>query len=112
MISSLLALSLAAAAMQSEAANQARRDYSTCLRTFMRASLQQRMEPDAFETAMNGQCTTQATAYRTALIARDQRSGGGRTRAEEDAQIMIDDAKANVMEYYRDYFSSNTVPDQ
>lgn len=112
MISSVLALSLAAAAMQSEAANQSRRDYSTCLRTFMRTSLQQRMEPGAFETAMNSQCTAQAAAYRTALVARDQRSGGSRTRAEEDAQIMIDDAKANVMEYYRDYFSSNTVPDQ
>ena len=112
MISSLLALSLALAAMQQEAANQARRDYSTCLRSFMRASLQQRMEPGAFETAMNTQCATQATAYRTAMVARDQRSGGSRTRAEEDAQIMLDDAKANVMEYYRDYFSSNTVPPQ
>lgn len=56
MMSPLLALSLAGA-MQSDAANQARRDYSSCLRTFMRASLEQRMEPAAFETAMASQCT-------------------------------------------------------
>jgi hypothetical protein len=111
MMSALLALSLAAA-MQSDAANQARRDYSTCLRTFMRTSLEQRMEPAAFETAMASQCTAQATAYRTAMIQRDQRSGGSRARAEEDAQVMIDDTRANVLEYYRDYFTSNTMPNQ
>jgi hypothetical protein len=112
MISSLLAMTMALAAMQAEAANQARRDYSTCLRAFMRTSLQQRVEPDAFETAMGTQCATQANAYRAAMVARDQRTGGGRARAEEDAQIMIDDAKANVMEYYRDYYTNNQVPDQ
>ena len=111
MISVLLATALATTAMQSEAANQARRAYSDCLRTFMRASLQQRMEPAAFETAMGTQCTTQATAYRAAMVQRDQRAGGSRARAEEDAQIMIDDTKANVLEYYRDYFTSNTMPD-
>jgi hypothetical protein len=111
MISALLATALALTAMQSDAANSARRAYSDCLRTFMRASLQQRMEPAAFETAMGNQCTTQATAYRAALVQRDQRAGGSRARAEEDAQIMIDDTKANVLEYYRDYFTSNTMPD-
>jgi hypothetical protein len=111
MISAMLAAALALTAMQSDAANSARRAYSDCLRTFMRASLQQRMEPAAFETAMGNQCTTQATAYRAALVARDQRAGGSRARAEEDAQIMIDDTKANVLEYYRDYFTSNTMPD-
>ena len=111
MMSALVSLSLAAA-MQSDVANQARRDFSTCLRTFMRASLEQRMEPAAFETAMAGQCTTQATAYRTAIVQRDQRAGGNRARAEEDARIMIDDTKANVLEYYRDYFTSNTTPNQ
>lgn len=111
MITSAIAMTLAAAAMQSDAANQARVAYTVCLRSFMRASLRERMDPSAFETAMNDQCTAQATAYRTALVARDQRTGGSRQRAEEDAQIMIDDTKANVMEYYRDYHSTNTIPD-
>ena len=111
MISVLLSAALAVTAMQSEAANQARVAYSNCLRTFMRTSLEARMEPAAFETAMGTQCMTQATAYRSAMVARDQRAGGSRARAEEDAQIMIDDTKANVLEYYRDYFTSNTMPD-
>lgn len=110
MISVLLSAALATTAMQSEAANSARRAYSDCLRAFMRTSLEQRMEPAAFETAMSTQCTTQATAYRAAMVQRDQRAGGSRARAEEDAQIMIDDEKANTLEYYRDYHSSNTMP--
>ena len=110
MISALLALTLVGGAMQNEAANQARRDYSACLQTFMRASLRERMEPGAFETALATQCSTQAGAYRAAMIARDRRTGGSRERAEEDAQGTIDDARANVLEYYRDYYESNTVP--
>lgn len=110
MISALLATALALTAMQSEAANGARRAYSDCLRSFMRTSLEARMEPAAFEAAMGTQCATEATAYRTAMIQRDQRAGGSRARAEEDAQIMIDDEKANTLEYYRDYFTSNTMP--
>jgi len=109
MLSSVLALTLGAAAIQGDP-NATRTAYSTCLRAYMRTSLEQRMEPAAFETGMNSQCTSEAGAYRAALVARDARTGGSRARAEEDAQMTIDDAKANTLEYYRDYHSSNTMP--
>lgn len=106
MISSLLALALAAAAFQADPVNDARRAFSTCLRTFANASLERRMEPPAFETALGTQCSGHAATYRTALVQRDARVGGGRARAEEDARIMIEDSRANVLEFYRDSFQA------
>ena len=110
MISSVLALMLAASAVQADPANDARRAYQSCLRAFMTASLERRMEPEAFETALASQCTSHATAYRDAMVRRDARNGGSRAQAEEDSQIMIDDAKANTVEYYRDSLAANTPP--
>lgn len=111
MISTMLAMTLAATAAQADPVNDARRAYSDCMRGFMRTSLQQRMEPAAFETALNAQCTERAAAYREALIRRDARNGGGRARAEQDAEMTIEDTKANTLEYYRDYYENEQVPD-
>jgi hypothetical protein len=110
MFTSLIALMVSAAAMQADPVNDARRAYSNCMRAFMRTSLQAHTEPAAFETAMATTCTAEATAYRTALVRRDRSAGGSAARAEEDATMMIDDTKANTLEYYRDYFTSNTIP--
>lgn len=111
MISTMLAMTLAATAAQADPVNDARRAYSECMRNFMRTSLQQRMEPTAFETALEGQCTDRAVSYREAMIRRDQRTGGGRARAEEDANTTIQYTKENTLEYYRDYYENEQVPD-
>ena len=110
MLSSLLTLAAAAASMQADPVNNARRAYSDCLRTYMRAQLEQRAEPPAFEAAIANQCADRASAFTAALVQRDARSGGNRARAEEDARMTMEDIRATTVEYYSDYHSSNTMP--
>ena len=110
MFSSMIALVAAAAAMQADPVNNARRAYSDCLRSYMRAQLEQRVEPSAFESALSGQCTDRGAAFTAALIQRDSRAGGGRARAEEDARMTMEDMRATTAEYYADYHTNNTMP--
>lgn len=102
MLSFVLGLAFA---MQNDAINASRQAYSTCLRDYMRAQLAADAQPAAFETALPNQCTDRATAFRQALVDRDVRAGGGRARAEEDAQMTMEDMRANTVERYRDEYS-------
>jgi hypothetical protein len=110
MFSTIFAMSAAAAAMQADPVNNARRAYNDCLRSYMRAQLEQRVEPSAFETALSGQCADRAAAFTAALVQRDARTGGSRARAEEDARMTMEDMRATTSEYYTDYHSTNTMP--
>lgn len=110
MFSILIALSAAATAMQADAINSARRAYNDCLRSYMRAQLEQRTEPSAFESALAQQCTDRGAAFTAALIQRDSRTGGSRARAEEDARMTMEDMRATTVEYYNDYHSTNSMP--
>ncbi len=109
MLSSLLALAAAAVSMQADPVNSARQAYSDCLRSYMRAQLEQRAEPAAFEAAIANQCADRATAFTSVLVQRDARSGN-RARAEEDARMTMEEIRATTVEYYTDYHSSNTMP--
>ena len=109
MFFSLMALAAAAASMQAEPVNNARRDYSDCLQSYLREQLQQRTEPAAFEAALPGQCADRAAAFTAAMIQRDSRADG-RARAEENARIQMEDIRATKAEYYVDYHSTNTIP--
>lgn len=93
-------------ALQNDAINASRQAYSTCLRDYMRAQLAADAQPAAFEAALPNQCGDRATAFRTALVDRDARAGGNRARAEEDAQMTMDDMRANTVERYRDEYSA------
>lgn len=110
MISSLIALTAAMAAMQADPVNNARRAYADCLRSYMRAQLEQRTEPAAFESALATQCTDRAAAYSAALVQRDSRVGGSRARAEEDARMAMEDMRTTTIEYYSEYYSTNSMP--
>lgn len=110
MFSTIIGIAAAAAAMQADPVNNARRAYSDCLRSYMRAQLEERVEPAAFETALSGQCTDRATAFTAALVQRDSRTGGSRARAEEDARMTMEDMRATTSEYYADYHSTNMMP--
>ncbi len=110
MLSSLLALAAAAVSMQADPVNSARQAYSDCLRSYMRAQLEQRAEPAAFEAAIANQCADRATAFTSVLVQRDARSAGNRARAEEDARMTMEEIRATTVEYYTDYHSSNTMP--
>jgi hypothetical protein len=111
MISGLLALAASLVALQADPINDARRAYNDCLRSHMRAQLEERVEPAAFEASLQGRCADRETAYTAALVARDTRAGGNRARAEEDARMTMEDMRATTVEYYSDYHSNNSKPD-
>ncbi len=110
MISSLLALTLLASAAQPQDPTvPLRQNYMRCLDGFMRASLQQRMEPPAFEAALAQQCGEPIASYRSAMMRRE-RTPSNRVRAEEDIRLDLEDTKVNLLERYRMYFESNSAP--
>ena len=99
MISSVLAISLMAAA-QLPAAPQ-RSQFANCLRAFVNEKLEARMAPAEFETAVAAACRDQETAYRTAYVAAATRSGDSRSRAEGDSNVEVQDLRANFLELFR-----------
>jgi hypothetical protein len=107
MLSTLLAFAIAA---QADATVTTRQAYSACLREFLTRSMERRMAPAAFEAAIAGQCADRATAFREALVQRDQRAGGGRQRAEQDARTTMEDMRANFVERYRDEMDASAPP--
>ncbi|HEY0147562.1 MAG TPA: hypothetical protein VGB70_01015 [Allosphingosinicella sp.] len=113
MISSVLAMALAAAAPGSspDALARARKAYSACLTGFMKKSLKDKMEVDAFGTALGPACAAQEQAFRTAVISVDTAAGIKRAAAEENAGMEVTDMVANAKEMFEVYKTSNTLPD-
>lgn len=103
MLSFVLALAFA---MQNDAINTSRQAYSTCMRDYLRAQLATDTQPAAFEAALPNQCTDRATAFRQALVARDVGAGSARARAEEDANMALEDMRATAVERFRDEYSA------
>jgi hypothetical protein len=112
MISSLLAMTLAAAAPgpSPDAIARARKAYSACLTGFMKKSLKDKAEETAFATGLTPACATQEQAFRAAVIAADTASGIKRAAAEENATFEIDDLLNNAKEMFKDHKTNNTSP--
>ena len=113
MISSVLAMTLAAAAPGASAADsiaRARKAYSACLSGFMKKSLKDKAEDAAFESGLAPACVTQEQAFRAAVISADTAAGIKRAAAEENAKFEVDDILNNTKEMFKDYKSTNTSP--
>ena len=112
MISSLLAMTLAAAAPGSspDALARARKAYSACLSGFMKKSLKDKAEDAAFESGLPPACATQEQAFRAAVISADTAAGIKRAAAEENAKFEVDDLLTNTKAMFKDYKSTNTSP--
>jgi hypothetical protein len=101
MISSALALLLAAAVMQpSDTTRASREAYTACLRGFVDRSVDNRMSRADFETAFPQACPQQEAAYRAAIIARETASRVARAAAMESANTEIEDAQFNFRERF------------
>lgn len=98
MISTVLAITLMV--VQLPAAGP-RQEFASCLRAFMTAKLEARMEPPAFETELASACSAQENAYRTAYIQAATRTGDSRTMATQDAELEVEDLRANILELFR-----------
>jgi hypothetical protein len=82
-------------------AGNERQQLSRCLRGFVDTKLEERIAPEAFDTAVAGACAQQEAAYRAAYIAAATRAGDPRTAAERDAGTEVEDLRANYKELFR-----------
>ena len=116
MISHVLAFVLMAAAppsgLQAKQASlvQARQGYAGCLGTLLRSNLKEKVEPDAFNTAIGSSCKTEEATFRNASVATDISMGTSRASAEQSANFEITDMVTNTKERYKDYVDSKTEP--
>lgn len=112
MISSLLAMTLAAAAPgpSADAIARARKAYSACLSGFMKKSLKDGVEDAAFESGLAPACATQEQAFRATVIAADTAAGIKRADADENASFEVDDMVANTVETFRSHRDAGKPP--
>lgn len=102
MISSVLAMTLAAASFQpADTTRSAREAYQGCLRTFLNQSVEARTPVADFESAITQQCTAEGAAYRAAVIQRETAARSPRPAAERAAEDEIGEARDNAIERYR-----------
>jgi hypothetical protein len=100
MISSALAVAMAAYMQPADTTRASREAFTACLRTYVDRATQNRMAAAEFTTAYPQQCTTQETAYREAVIRREVASRASRSDAEESATLEIEDSRTNFRERY------------
>ncbi len=106
MISSVLAVAMAASMQPADTTRASREAFTACLRTYVERVTQSRMPPAEFATAYPQQCSAQEQTYRTAVIAREVASRMSRADAEESAGLEIEDARTN----FRDRFDMAQAP--
>ena len=100
MISSVLAVAMAAWMQPADTTRASREAFTACLRTYVDRATQNRMAAAEFTTAYPQQCTTQETAYREAVIRREIASRSTRADAEESANMELEDSRTNFRERY------------
>lgn len=107
MISSVFALALAATSMQATDATRTTREaFTACLRNYVNTSLESRTALDAFNAAYPQQCTQQETAFREAIVRRENAARATRGAAEQTANDEILDARTN----FKDRFEMAAAP--
>jgi hypothetical protein len=111
MISSVLAMALAAAAPgPSDALPKARKAYTACLGAFLKKGLKDNLDGDAFDAGIGPACAAQEQAFRAAAVATDTAAGIKRSDAEEGAKMEVEDMLLNNKEQYKDYKATSTKP--
>ena len=100
MISSVLAVAMAASMQPADTTRASREAFTGCLRAWVDRVTQSRMPQAEFQTAYPQQCTAQQATYRAAIIARERASRMSQADAEESATMEIDDHRLNFRERY------------
>jgi hypothetical protein len=100
MISSILAMAMAASMQPADTTRAAREAFTGCLRTYVDRSVSAHMPPAEFTTAYPTQCSAQEQAYREAVIRRETASRASAADARESATMEIDDARTNFRDRY------------
>lgn len=102
MVSSLLALLVAASSAQaSDTTRSSREAFTTCLRAFVDTSARAQKTLAVFEAEYPQACAAQQTAFRESIIRRDTAMRATRSSAEESANLEVEDARINFSELFQ-----------
>ena len=101
MISTVIAMALAAAPAQAtDTTRSAREAFTACLRAFVESSIESGKSAETFQAEYPQQCSTQERAFRDAVIRRDTAMRATRASAEESANLEVEDARVNFSERF------------
>jgi hypothetical protein len=101
MISTALALTAAAFAMQSDTTRASRETFTTCLSRFVDQAIRSNKPAADFETEFVQACAAEQTAFRESIIRRDTALRSTRSSAEESANLEVEDARFNFNERFQ-----------
>ncbi len=99
MISVVLASMLLVAAPNSAA--QSRDGFARCLKDLVRSSVEKKMEPAAFDTAIAGACQDKMALFKAAMVNSDVAMGMKRAASEKAIGQEIADYIAGAKEDFR-----------
>jgi len=77
-----------------------RQDFTDCLKKASLQAAAQQVAPDQYSAFAKQQCASQATSFKSALVAFDVKNGVKRAQASSDAQLQLDDYIAMSQEKY------------
>ena len=101
MISSALAMMLLVAAP--DASGQARKDFARCINQFVKDGVEKKMEPGAFDGAIDSACKDKEAAFQAALVGGYVSTGVKRPEAERMVVEQIADYRITAKESFREF---------
>lgn len=101
----LLALALAFAPPSPATLDAPRKAFAACIKQFENKSLQAKMPPADYSTAVKDACPDEAKALETVLVNFDVAMGTKRATAQSNAVRDVDDYRATSKERYQDIMS-------
>ena len=101
MISTVLALTLAALGGQATDTTRAAREaFTACLRGYVDRSIDARTTAEAFAAEFPQQCAAEESALRQAVIRRETSMRASQADAAEAADLEVEDARVNFSERF------------
>ena len=101
MISFALATTLAATAAQAGPPPQLRQAYSSCLSSFSKTKIGEKLDDAAFRSGAKAACAAQEAAFRNSIVSYDVKTGMKKASAEEGAAQQVEDYLVNIAENYQ-----------
>ena len=101
MISSMLAIAVAATMAQaSDTTRETREAFTACLRAYVDSSLDSGTSAEEFAAQYPQQCAAEQAAFRAAIFRRETAARISQADAEEAANLEIEDARVNFSERF------------
>ena len=84
--------------------------YSHCINGFIKKSLTDNLDSQAFGAAVANACQAEVTAFRNAVVAKATADGFKKAEAEQMGKDEVLDYQINATEMFSEYRENNTTP--